>query len=156
MHLKEAKVMVDWGKSCVYPLNHKNFKDDYPEFWERVDQIEEKYNNLWALYVFIEPDEFGKAALIQQHVHERLEVKNDPLLDLYLQEKPQYRLSKEFAEKAANKTIEIKSNALDGLLREAAWDGQTETWEKACDMALDSAMETHLSKKLTLLLRYIQ
>jgi HD superfamily phosphohydrolase len=146
MNLKEAKVMVDWAKGCVYPLNHQKFKDEYPKFWERVDQIEEKYKELWAFYVFIEPDEFGKSALIQQYLYESLGVKSDPLLDLYLQEKPQYQLSKNFAQIAARTSNEIKSNALDGLLQEAAWDGRSENWEEACKIALDGAMTTQLKQ----------
>lgn len=147
MHLKEAKVMVDWGKQYAYSLNSQEFKDDYPEFWERVNQIEEKYKELWAFYVFIDPDEFGKSAVIQQYLYENLGVKNDPLLDLYLQEKEQYKLSKKFVRITAEKSYNIKIDALDGVLLEAAWDGKTETWEEACKMSLDGAMTEHLHRK---------
>jgi hypothetical protein len=146
MHLKEAKVMVDWGKTHVYPLNDKKFADEYPKFWERVNQIEAKYKELWSFYVFIEPDEFGKAALIQQYLYERMEVKNDPLLDLYLQDKQQYQRSREFVRIAAKTSNEVKSNALDGLLRQAAWDGLPESWEEASRTALDGAMTIQLEK----------
>ena len=149
MHLKEARVMVDWGKGYVFSLNDDNFKNDYPEFWKRVDQIEEKYKDLWVFYVFIEPDEFGKAALIQEYLHEQLKVRNDPLLDLYLEEKEVYTQSKEFVAKASKASIEIKSAALDGLLKEVAWDKKYGSWEEASERAIETAMGDHLSNKTT-------
>ena len=147
MHLKEAKVMVDWGKSYVYPLNHNNFKDEYPKFWDRVNQIEEKYKDLWSFYISIDPDEFGKTALIQKYIRERFEVKNDPLLDLYLQEKESYKLSKKYELIASDRLNKIKTNGFDGLLKAAAWGGQQESWEKESDMAVDNAMNKHLSEQ---------
>ena len=146
MNLKEAKVMVDLGKTYVYPLNDDKFKDEYPKFWERVDQIESRYEELWYYYVFIEPDQFGKAALIQQYLYEKMEVKNDPLLDLYLQDKPEYQRSREFVRIAAKRSNEVKSNALDGLLQQAAWDGRPESWEHASRTALDGAMMLQLER----------
>lgn len=146
MHLKEANVMVDLGKNKVYPLNHESFKDDYPKFWDRVNQIQEKYKDLWALYVFIEPDEFGKAAPVQDYLHEELGVRNDPLLETYLQEKEQYKLSKKYATHALEVSNDIKSAALNGLLQEVAWDGKSETWDKSCEVSLNTAMTIHLKE----------
>jgi len=76
-----------------------------------------------------------------------LAAKNDPLLDIYLQDKEQYQLSKQFSIIASTTSNEIKADALDGLLRNAAWKGDPGSWEDSCKIALDGAMTTHLKTK---------
>ena len=104
MALKEAEVMVIYDKiddvspkpeTVPVKLNGTEFERDYPEIWRRVKEIQDRYENLWNLYLFLNPDRYDYAAFIQERIKDELNVENDPLLELYLLQKPEYQASKE-------------------------------------------------------------
>jgi len=104
MALKEAEVMVVYDKidgisshtgTVPVKLNGTDFATDYPEIGQRVKEIQQRYENLWNLYVFLNPDRYDYAAYIQERIRDELGVDNDPLLELYLLQRSEYQTSKE-------------------------------------------------------------
>ncbi len=127
MALKEAKTMVIYEKisepvteSIAVRLNGDEIAVDYPGIRGRVEEIETRYESLWNLYVFIDPDKFGYAPGIQQRLKEELGVANDPHLELYLNKKQEYIKAKEEVKKPIEEngilTEEIVYQGLSGIL----------------------------------------
>lgn len=108
MALKEASVMVIYDKmgevgvrstpKIAVELNGEEFEEDYRDIFERVKNIEAQYFALWNMYVFLNSEKFLYAAIIQEKLKKKLEVKNDDQFQLYLEEKEEYKLGKEFVQ----------------------------------------------------------
>jgi len=100
--MKEARVLVTYDKvdqnylrqegvTCT-ELRGDRFRADYPLLGGRIRAVEEKYEALWSMQVFVHPDYFAHAPDIQDFVAQEFSgTTNDPLLELYLMQKPEYR-----------------------------------------------------------------
>lgn len=100
--LKEARVVVAYDKikddsasnTIVDELRSERIKNDYPGIYERVADIESRYNALWVTYVFIDPEYFGYAPAVSSEISKIMEIKEDQSLELYLNKRDGYKDSK--------------------------------------------------------------
>jgi len=129
--LKEARAMVVYDKvkdimsnESVQPvaveLRGDDLAEDYPEISERVRNLEKQYLSLWSLYGFLDPEKFGYAAAVKNLLQEKLEVHSDPLLELYLNEKPEYRQSKQIEQAQAKAGEDARARIYRGVLEKVA------------------------------------
>lgn len=99
MTLKPVRVLVQWKDGTIRRLNEITEPDDRITA-RQVDVLEEIYPRLWKLFVFVHPDFWSYAYLIQQEFMDALSdlvgltATCEPALQTYLERSPEYRWGK--------------------------------------------------------------
>lgn len=159
MALKEASAMVIYEKvkesgrgtaKVAVELNGKQFEEDYPEVFKRVKNVQDQYLALWNLYIFLNPEKFLYAAIIQERLEEKLGVKNDAQFQLYLEEKKEYGLSKKIAIETKRQQSKIPAYVFEGINQQLAVRKSPEEIfeldDKAIEDIVKAAFAQHISE----------
>lgn len=154
--LKEAKVMVTYDKvkeamsdtvttPVAVELRSAELATDYPEISKRVRGLEEQYLSLWSFYGFLDPEKFGYAAGVKELLEREIGILSDPLFELYLGAKKEYRESKRIEQAQAKRSKEARARVYQGVLemvarQDARLTGETideDTLERVVDAAYE-------------------
>lgn len=137
MALKEAKAMVTFDKVAkdsskpksdfAYELRGEKFRSEYPDVWERVNTLERQYSSIWSFYVFLDPKQFGYVRSIRRILESKdlLNIKSDPLLEPYLEEKEEYRETKIIDTIGTPRSAEAEAEVYKGVITLSARDSKT-------------------------------
>ena len=156
--LKEAKVMVTYDKvkeamsnavttPVAVELRSDKLAEDYPEISKRVRGLEEQYLSLWSSYGFLDPEKFGYAAGVKELLERELGIISDPLFELYLNAKKEYRESKRIEEAQAKRGTDAKAQVYQGILEMVARQGAEPTGEAIDDDTLKRVVDAAYEQK---------
>lgn len=156
--LKEAKVMVIYDKvkeiisnSTANPiaveLRSDELAEDYPEISERVRGLEKQYLSLWSFYGFIDPEKFGYAAGVKELLEREMGILSDPLFELYLDAKTEYRESKRIEQAQAKRGAGARGHVYQGVLEMAARQGAEPTTETIDEDTLKRVVDAAYEQK---------
>jgi HD superfamily phosphohydrolase len=139
MAFKETKVLVQW--KGAYPLPLREVEAEFR--WENlilkeVKDLEDKYQALWNMYIFIHPKYMRYIYEIEKRCESVLGVENDPLLRLSFEQQETYKSSIKFEEKLLGMGIVETAVKLSAQAARGGTEDEEEVLKRAIQQTIPS------------------